>query len=222
MPLKEIDLSLDCGPLPDEVAALLEQADAVHVQFMRDNSDWGTGFFPSDYVTVYHALNMITRLDLATGPSFCEWGSGLGVVTILAEMQGLQACGIEINRDLVDEAIALAEAFDSQVELVHGSFVPRGCEARAEKAYAATDEGVAWLSTETDNAYDDLGLDPDDFDLIFAYPWPGEENVIDELFEHSAAEGALLLTYGQQNSVRLQRKVKRPRSVEWKSQPASF
>lgn len=175
---------------------------------MRDNSDWGTGFFPSDYVTVYHALLAITQLDLATGSAFCEWGSGLGVVTNLAEMQGWQACGIEINRDLVDEAIELAEAFDSHAEFVHGSFVPRGCEARAEKAYAATDEGVAWLSTEADDAYDDLGLDPDDFDLIFAYPWPGEENVIDELFDYCAARGALLLTYGQQNSVRLHRKVK--------------
>jgi hypothetical protein len=204
--LKELDLSLEVLPLPEEVAALLERADAVHEEFLRVNSDWGTGFYPSDYVTVYHALRTIRILDLMGGDSFCEWGSGLGVVTMLAEMQGLQACGIEINRDLVDAAIDLAEAFDSQAEFVHGSFVPRGCEARAEKAYAATDEGVAWLTTETDNAYDDLGLDPDDFDLVFAYPWPGEESVIDELFEHCAADGALLLTYGQQNSVRLQRK----------------
>ena len=208
MALKEIELSLELDSLPDDVAALLDQADEVHQRFMRDNSDWGTGFFPSDYVTVYHALLAITQLDLATGSAFCEWGSGLGVVTNLAEMQGWQACGIEINRDLVDEAIELAEAFDSHAEFVHGSFVPRGCEARAEKAYAATDEGVAWLSTEADDAYDDLGLDPDDFDLIFAYPWPGEENVIDELFDYCAARGALLLTYGQQNSVRLHRKVK--------------
>lgn len=200
---------MDIVPLPDEVAALLEEAEVVHERFLRDNSDWGTGFYPSDYVTVYHALRTILRLDLTVGNSFCEWGSGLGVVTMLAEMLGLQACGIEINRELVDAAVALGETFEMQAELVHGSFVPRGSEARAEKAYAATDEGVAWLSTETDNAYDDLGLDPDDFDLIFAYPWPGEESVIDELFDYSAADGALLLTYGQQNSVRLQRKTSR-------------
>lgn len=207
MTLKEVDFLLDATPLPDDVAALLDEADAIYERFMRDNSDWGSGFVPSDYVTVYHALRAIENLDLAAGSSFCEWGSGLGVVTILAEMRGWQACGIEVNRDLVDAAIELAEAFDSQVEFVHGSFVPRGCEARAERAYAAQDDGVAWLSTETDSAYDDLGLDPDDFDLIFAYPWPGEESVIDELFEHSAADGSLLLTFGQRNSVRLQRKI---------------
>ena len=208
MALKEIELSLEIAPLPDDVAALLDQADEVHQRFIRDNSDWGTGFFPSDYVTVYHALVAIMQHDFATGSSFCEWGSGLGVVTNLADMQGWQACGIEINRDLVDGAIDLAEVFGLQAEFVHGSFVPRGCEARAERAYAATDDGVAWLSTEADDAYNDLGLDADDFDLIFAYPWPGEESVIGELFEHAAAEGALLLTYGQQNSVRLQRKVR--------------
>ena len=208
MPLKEIELSPETVPLPKEVAELLKEADAVHEEFLRSNSDWNTGFYPSDYVTVYYALRTVRQLNLAVGTSFCEWGSGLGVVTMLAEMQGFQATGIEINRDLVDAAIGLAEVFDAQVEFVNGSFVPRGCEARAEKAYAATDDGVAWLTTETDNAYDDLGLDPDDFDLIFAYPWPGEESVIDELFDHCAADGALLLTFGQRNSVRLQRRTK--------------
>ncbi len=52
-----------------------------------------------------------------------------------------------------------------------------------------------------------MGLDPDDFDVVFAYPWPGEECLIASLFEKYAAEGALLLMYDQFNSVRLLGKV---------------
>ena len=36
----------------------------------------------------------------------------------------------------------------------------------------------------------ELGLDPDDFDIVFAYPWPGEEQIIFDLFASHAATGA--------------------------------
>jgi hypothetical protein len=36
---------------------------------------------------------------------------------------------------------------------------------------------------------------PDDFDIIFAYPWPDEEHVIDAVFEQHASTGAILVTY---------------------------
>ena len=70
-------------------------------------------------------------------------------------------------------------------------------------------DGVAWLTTTGPDGYDELELDPDDFDVIFAYPWPGEEQVIFDLFADYAAVGALLLTYHGIEGVRLQRKVKR-------------
>ena len=63
------------------------------------------------------------------------------------------------------------------------------------------------LVTDADDGYDELRLDPDEFNVVFAYPWPGEECLIESLFEKYAAEEALLLTYNQYNSVRLRRKV---------------
>ena len=65
------------------------------------------------------------------------------------------------------------------------------------------------VSTTGPNGYDELELEPDDFDVVFAYPWPGEEQVIFDLFDDCAAVGALLLTYHGINDLRLQRKVKR-------------
>jgi hypothetical protein len=67
-------------------------------------------------------------------------------------------------------------------------------------------DDFAWMTTDAQAAYEDLGLEPDDFDLIFAYPWPGEEQVIFDLFADCAATGALLLTYHGLEGVRLQRK----------------
>ncbi len=93
------------------------------------------------------------------------------------------------------------------MEFVHGSFVPPGAEAYAEETYADNNTECFWLSTDADDAYEQLGLDPDEFDVVFAYPWPSEECLIEILFEKYAAEEALLLTYNQFNSVRLRRKV---------------
>jgi hypothetical protein len=38
-----------------------------------------------------------------------------------------------------------------------------------------------------------LGLDPEDFDVVFAYPWPDEECLTSALFECYARDGAVLL-----------------------------
>ena len=119
-----------------------------------------------------------------------------------------KVCGIEIERDLVDASQRLAEDYGLPVEFVHGSFIPAGAEAYTEHYPESF-----WLVTDADDAYDDLGLDPDDFDVVFAYAWPDDERLIATLFEEYAAEEALLLMYNQFNSVSLRRKVgKRPGS----------
>ena len=207
MPLVDIDISINGSVLPDDVVAFLREADLRVSQFVRNSPIRVTGFVPSDFVTVYHALRAITEANLAPGTSFCEWGSGFGVVASLAAMLGFKVCGIEIERDLVDASRRLADEFGLPVEFVHGSFVPSGAEAYAEEASADNNAESFWLVTEADDAYDELGLDPDDFDVVFAYPWPGEECLIASLFEKYAAEEALLLIYDKFNCVRLRRKV---------------
>ena len=207
MPLVDIEISMDGSVLPDDVVAFLREADLRVSQFVRNSPIRVTGFVPSDFVTVYHALRAITEANLAPGTSLCEWGSGFGVVASLAAMLEFKVCGIEIERGLVDASRRLADDFGLPVEFVHGSFIPSGAEAYAEEAYADNSAESFWLVTDADDAYDEMGLDPNDFDVIFAYPWPGEECLIANLFEKYAAEEALLLMYNKYKSVCLRRKV---------------
>ncbi len=45
----------------------------------------------------------------------------------------------------------------------------------------------------------------DDFDVIFAFPWPAEEEMYCDLFARFAASGALLVTYSALDDVRVYR-----------------
>ena len=122
-------------------------------------------------------------------------------------MLKFRAHGIEIEKGLVDASKQLADDFGLPVEFVHGSFIPPGRGANADEAYAKNNAECFGLVSDADSAYRKLGLDLNKFDIFFAYPWPGEEQAIENLFARYAAEGALLLTYNQYHSVRLRRKV---------------
>ena len=207
MSLSEVDIAINGSALPDDVVAFLGEADRRVSQFAWNSPVRATAFVPSNFETVYRALRAITEANLAPGHSFCEWGSGLGVVASLAATLEFMACGIEIEKDLVDASRELVDTFDLPVTFVHGSFIPAGAESSVEESYSRNNPEFSWLVTDADDAYGELGLNPDDFDVVFAYPWPGEENLITSLFEEYAAEGALLLLFDQCNSVRLLRKV---------------
>ena len=44
-------------------------------------------------------------------------------------------------------------------------------------------------------ARDEVDVEIDEFELIFSYPWPGEEELYFDIFEQYASEGSYLLTY---------------------------
>ncbi len=207
MPLVDIELSVNGSDLPSDVRVFLREAYLRVGRFVRNSPIRVGGFAPSGFATVYRSLRAIAEAKLAPGNSFCEWGSGFGVVAALAAMLKFRAYGIEIERGLVDASKRLADDFGLPVEFVHGSFIPPGSGAYANEACANNNAELFGLVTDADNAYCELGFEPDDFDVVFAYPWPGDEHVIENLFAHYAAEGALLLTYNKNHSVRLRRKV---------------
>src|SRR5947209_8921143 len=201
MPLLPLDLPQGTSDLPREVRSFLDEAERRIERFQTQSRV--PGFVPSDFARTYEGLRSLAERDVAPGNLFCEWGSGFGVVACLASMLDFDACGIEIEGELVDAARQLADDFDLPVEFVRGSFIPPG-----GGRCLAPDSAFGWLNTTSDAAHEELGYGPDDFDAIFAYPWPDEERGVTALFERHAGPGAVLLTYHGDDELRLRRKRK--------------
>ena len=205
MALAPVDLPIDLArPIPDRIARFLDDAAMLIDRFIDVHKDNPVaGFVPSDYVLVYRVLESLRQSPIAAGLEFCEWGSGMGVIADLASMLGFNAVGIEIERRLVESARELAAAFRLPVQFACGSYVP-------DDYVPDVDDDPSHVMTLEPGraAYDELGLDPSDFDVIFAYPWPGEDDVVTSLFEQAAARGAVLLTFHGQDGVLLRRKVR--------------
>ena len=198
------DLTVTIPPLelPDRVETFLQDADERVQAFMNSNASLSIpSFVPSDYPRVYAALHTVRDQHLAPGNLFCEWGSGLGVVAGLAALLGFAAYGIEIRGDLVAEGEALAEDHHLPVDLVQGTFIP-------EQNQSVIDHvgDLAWIESGGNCGYEELGLEPEELDVIFVYPWPGEEHVVTSLFDHVAAVGAILVSYHGFEDIRVRRK----------------
>lgn len=205
LPIELPDLS---GALPPsaEASALLDEADRRILDFMCGQ----TGrlihsFVPSDYRAVNAHLRWIVESRLAAGGAFCEWGSGFGIVAMLAALLEFDACGIEVEGELVEHARTLAEDMDIPVQFAQGSLIPAGKNPRVRQG-----EDSSHLDFDSPPGYDELGMEVEDFDVFFAFPWPEDKPFCDELFDRCAADGSLLLTYHGIEDFRLQRKVTRP------------
>lgn len=200
MALTDLEIPRTDGPLPPEVRRFIREAD----RRIADFQIWSRvpAFVPSNFEPAYRVLRAVAENPVARGTRFCEWGSGFGAVTCLASMLDFEAVGIEVEAELVAEARRLADDYSLTAEFVAGSFVPPGAENRV---YSAGE--YAWFTTEADAAYAELGLEIDDFDVVFAYPWPDEEGAVSDLFEKYAGTGAVLATYHGSGEFRLKRKV---------------
>ena len=155
-------------------------------------------------------LPQATRIGVLWNPTTPSQVPGLQSVKVAGERLGLalqivpaatgeefDAVGIEVEAELIDAARRLAADFDIPAEFAHGSYLPRGCHASGE---------FAWLDTDAPDAHVELGLDPDDFSVIFAYPWPDEERLTERLFARYGGVGAVLVSYHASDEMRLRRK----------------
>ena len=202
MPLVRLNLPAALPPPPPEVARFIVDAQSRVDAFIESHLTAPVhAFVPSDFTLVYGALRHVADAHLAAGPLFCEWGSGAGVVACLAAMVGFGACGIEFETDLVELSVRLARDYRLAVGFYHGNLVPHGGQRIAQEV-----SEFEWLAVGGPDPYDQMDLEIDDFDVVFAYPWPGEERVIESLFDRFASDGALLMTYNGIEGVRLFRR----------------
>jgi hypothetical protein len=202
MALRPLPLPPDPSPLPARVAAVLADGRALlAAHFARPDLPPGHGAIPSDHERVVRGLRSL-RASEPDLRRFLEWGSGLGIVAVAASLLGYDAHGIEWDDAMVAAAEQLAAQHRVRVPFVAGSFVPPGSDALLDRAELTTRTVL-----QSDDAYDRLERDLDEFDVVFAYPWPEEEALYRRLFARGAADGAVLVLYGQLDGVRAFRKV---------------
>lgn len=206
MPLEEIDFSPPEIPIPAEVEAYLQSMVDPIEHFRTKTPGSFRGYVPSDYSKFYVAMTHLVERRLACGSAFCEWGSGLGISTCLASMLGFDSVGIEIDNRLVQAAEELASEQGLDVEFALGSFLPDGVDDLIDEAFA-DNEGEISMIIQSDDAYQQLGRELDEFDLVFCFPWPTDESVTAEIFERFACNGAILLTFDEGEGYQARRKI---------------
>lgn len=182
-------LSID-ETLLDEFKELWAAADTI----WNDN-DRHPGFHAyvsADYSAVVKSLAQFRDQNLR----FIEWGSGLGVVTIMASRMGFEAYGIEAESALLDHAEELAEKFGPDATFAQGSFIPNGFQFDP----GSGDESIRTI-IDVPDAYDDLGMEICDFDLIYSYPWPTEHHLYHNVLREYGHTGSILVTYDARESI---------------------
>ncbi len=153
-------------------------------------------FVAADYEVVLAALlpRRAPRLR------FLEWGSATGVITVMADMLGFEACGIELDSSLVATARDLAARFESGARFAAGSFLPAGYQTPSFDG-----DGRTGTLGDGPSGYRELGRSLDDFDVVFGYPWDGEEPTMLDLMKTYGRPDALLLVHSVSDGVKAYR-----------------
>jgi hypothetical protein len=213
MTLEAIALEGPEARVSDHVARLIATCSRSWERFFADHDDQAPRFVPSVPERVFAVLEEVTRRKLPPTQVFCEWGSGFGTATCLAALLGYEAYGLEIDEELVRLSRALARRLGIRVTMLCTSFLPAGYAASAGGDGAAL-VTPASVRDHHDTAeargplrYDGMEIAIADIGVFFAYPWPEERELMQELFEAVAREGALLVVYHTDTDIRVFRKV---------------
>jgi hypothetical protein len=166
-------------PVPRFVDCFIRDAED-RAEAMGDRAGRGL-FVPGDYRYAFQVLQWLLRTKAVDkGAAFLEWGSGQGMVAILAALLGYAAVGVEIDEALVKESRELASRYDVSARFEHGSYAPN---PSGLKTFTAKKRAV-----------------------VYVYPWPGEEIYFLRLFEETADAGAFLLMCLGPEDIRVYRK----------------
>jgi hypothetical protein len=181
-----VDLSKTLDPaLRRTITALIDDGYEIWERFDAEvrQKEWHP-FVPFDYE---NALRML--LEIGPGPQkFLEWGSGTGVITIMADLLGFDAHGIELDGRLVKSGQELAQKYGSKARLVEGSFLPAGYRWRGNG-----DDRMGTIG-EGRSGYLELGMPLESFDVVFGYPWDGEAPLMrDVMKQYGRADARLIL-----------------------------
>ena len=185
-------MQFDTSGIPESIVQLWRVADE-RWEYKIDDPDFES-YASADYAAVYHSLKALSN----SANTFLEFGSGLGVVTIMASHLGFDAYGIEAKESLVDIAEEYAKKYAPESKFAVGSFIP-------DEFHWDPSAGHESVRTFVDvpSAYRELDLQLSDFDLIYAYPWPTEHELYDQVVDSFARSGAKYLTYDAREGIEL-------------------
>src|SRR2546425_11853089 len=214
MALEAIAMERPEARVSDTVARLIATCSRGWERFFADHDDHHTPrFVPSVPERVFAVLEEVTTRNLPPTRVFYEWGSGFGMATCLAALLGYEAYGLEIDAELVRLSRGIARRLGIPVQMLCTSFFPAGYAASASGDGAAL-VTPASVRAHHDTAeargplrYDGMEIAITNIGLFFAYPWPEERELMQELFEAVARVGALLVVYHTDTDIRVWRKV---------------
>jgi hypothetical protein len=198
--LEQIQLKLDpATPVPDDVTTFIAEADRrVDELFETERNKQVPRYLPSDAQLFHRGLAEVNARGLALGEVFCELGSGFGIAAGIASLLGYEAYGIEIEPELVDRSSALAAEMGVGSTIIQSSYIPYGYEGftgvGGDELLGPEDFPFGDGDAEPPS-YEDMPMPIADIDLIYVYPWPGEQEFMLDLFRALAGDGALLLAY---------------------------
>jgi len=154
-------------PVPHYVDCFIRDAEQAAEELGPEAG--GGQYVPSDYRYAFQVLQWLLQSQkVSRGATVLEWGSGQGMVTIMAALLGYRALGVERDVQLVRAARDLAARFDVAARFVQGTYDPAVPGLKPVPAQKR--------------------------DVIYAYPWPGDEPACLQLFAQMASPGAYLLT----------------------------
>lgn len=173
---------------------LWNEAGAIWDQY--ENAPAFRGFVAADYEEIFRALLGLQ----GQAANVLEWGSGLGVIAIMADSLGFEAYGIESEPDLVEMSRDLADKYGANVQFGTGNFVPS--QYQWDPQYC--DENFRTM-LDVEPAYDQFDMELRDFDLVYAYPWPEEVPFYHDVLRKCGSRTSLFLSYDAREGVSLSR-----------------
>jgi hypothetical protein len=186
--------------LLDEFRDLWAEADQIWNR--EQDSPAFAGYVSADYLAVYHALIEFRDQQQSIRPGvttkLLEWGSGLGVVTIMASRLGFAAFGIESESGLVRHAQTLAGRYAIDAKFSIGSFIPDEFNWTPESA-----QGIAGSTSTPLAAYPQLEFKLSEFELVYAYPWPAERKRFQKIVEQLGRPQACLMLFDAKSGIDL-------------------
>ena len=150
------------------------------------------GYVSGDYAALYHALAELQ----GQAWTFLEWGSGLGVLTIMASRMGFEAYGIETEATLIEHAEDLAHRYDSNAKFSHGSFIPDDFDISFSDEYEINRTVI-----DMPSGYDAIDMELRDFDLVYGFPWPEEHAFFRTIMQQFGSRETLFLSYDARDEI---------------------